>query len=206
MASGEGLLWTEDSGEGGVGQIFGAAKMTGEPNFFKRWKIKINCIYYSFTRSDQPGWGTTAGDGETKHLLLNASRLQCDMFAVLSSSDVWPKVIHFKHLACSALSLALYLSEPQLSCTTDTLFSLTPSFLSPVSVSCFLSLFLSASVCALSLSLSLTGSSSLSPSLPSLTLLPLCINISEPSRAWWWWDLIPHAGWSSPDIPRQADS
>lgn len=72
---------------------------------FKRKKI----IYYSFTRSDQPGWGTITGDGETKHLLLNASRLQCDMFAVLSSSDVWPTVIHFKHLACVALSLLLRL-------------------------------------------------------------------------------------------------
>lgn len=54
----------------------------------------------SFTGSDQPGRVTITGDGETKHLLLNASRLQCDMFAVLSSSDVWPKVIHIKHLAC----------------------------------------------------------------------------------------------------------
>lgn len=71
----------------------------------KRGKKKY--IYHSFARSDQPGWGTITGDRESKHLLLNASRLQCDMFAVLSSSDVWPTVIHFKHLACVALSLLL---------------------------------------------------------------------------------------------------
>lgn len=64
------------------------------------------CIYYSFTRSDQPGCGTITRKGENKHLLLNASRLQCDMFAVLSSSDVWPIVIHFKRLACVARSLS----------------------------------------------------------------------------------------------------
>lgn len=45
---------------------------------------------------------------ESEHLLLNTSRLQCDMFAVLSSSDVWPTVIHFKHLACCcSLSLSI---------------------------------------------------------------------------------------------------
>lgn len=105
------------------------------------------CVYYLFTRSDQPGHGPITRDGETKQLLLNASRLQCDMFAVLSSSDVWPTVIHFKHLACVALSPAQTLScspilvRPQLSRKTDTLFSLTPSFLSPVTLSCLISVF-----------------------------------------------------------------
>lgn len=53
----------------------------------------------SWSGSAQPGRATVAGDGESKHLLLNASRLQSDMFVVLSSSDVWPTVIHIKHLA-----------------------------------------------------------------------------------------------------------
>lgn len=125
------------------------------PPFFYGFKRK-RCIYYSFTRSDQPGCGTITRKGENKHLLLNASRLQCDMFAVLSSSDVWPIVIHFKRLACVALSLALlhkpslalflYLHWSQRSCKTDTLLSLTPSFLSPVS-SPFLCFYFNTPLC-----------------------------------------------------------
>lgn len=73
---------------------------------FYEFKNKL-CMFYSFTRSDQPGSRTITRDNDTKHLLLTASRLQCDMFSVLSSLDVWPTLIHFKHLACVATSLLL---------------------------------------------------------------------------------------------------
>lgn len=132
----------------------------------------------SLAGSDQPGRVTITGDGETKHLLLNASRLQSDMFAVLSSSDVWPKVIHIKHLACvlspsPAWALFSIILSPSWAAQADTLFSLTPSFHFPLSMSCF------SFCCSLS---SLTSAISLCLSwllsLQSLVPLPVCISIS----------------------------
>lgn len=147
-------------------------------------------MFYSSTRSDQPGSGTITADKETKHLLLNASRLHCDMFAVLSSSDVWPTVIHFKRLACAALSPAKSLSRSlvlfllcQLSRMTDNLFSLTFSFL--FSCELFYSHVLN----------SVWHVSAFSPLNPRslCCLLPLWpwSKASSGLRALWWWDLIP---------------
>lgn len=76
----------------------------------KGWKGNKNVYIIHSLGQTNLDEGTTGRDEETKHLLLNASRLQCDMFAVLSSSDVWPTVIHFKHLACAAPALIPRLS------------------------------------------------------------------------------------------------
>lgn len=168
----------------------------------------IQCINkkISLAGSDQPGRVTITGDRETKHLLLNTSRLQSDMFAVLSSSDVWPKVIHIKHLACvlspsPARALFSIILSPNWAAQADTLFSLTPSFHSLLSMSCF------SFCCSLSLPLHLRF---ISASLSHCHFNPLFhflyVLAFLDLRAWRWLDLIPHAGWSSPDFPRQRDS
>lgn len=107
-------------------------------------------------------------------------------------------------LLCSLISIFLSHSW---AARTDSLFSLTPSFHSPVSASCFSSLFhcffFNPSfplLCDFSLCLL---SATVTP-IPLLCLLYVLAFLGL--RAWWWWDLITLAGWSSPDIPCQAVS
>lgn len=113
------------------------------------------------------------------------------MFAVLSSSDVWPKVIHIKHLACVfSLSLAQTLAHslfsivlsPSWAAQADTLFSLTPSFHYPWAVSPPRSLSYPSPVISLCL-LSVTVTSN--PLFYFLYVLPFL-----DLRAWRWLDLI----------------